>query len=139
MTLASGNPLTIVELCDLAYANADAKGFHPADPPEPTTLEEALQQLQELRSRLRLAYFFQRTMLVVTELVEAVEARRKGAPTEENTSLRGEKPEGIPSEIADVFIRLGDMCKEFGIPIEDAIWEKMAFNQTRPYMHGKNS
>lgn len=128
--------LTIDQLCDTAYQTADEKGFHPPTPLEPTTLEEALAQLRATREQLRMAYFFQRIMLVVTELVEAVEAMRKGHDPD-LTYYYGGKPEGIPSEMADAFIRLADMCKEFGIPITEAIREKMAYNRTRPPMHGK--
>ena len=46
------------------------------------------------------------------------------------------KPEGIPSELADVVIRVFDMCGYFGIDLEDAISEKMEYNKNRPYKHG---
>lgn len=129
--------MTIDELCSLSYATAEEKGFHPAPLPEPTTLEEALVQLRDLKRQLQVAYFFQRMMLVVTECVEAVEGRRKDQPTDRNVTGPGVKPEGIPSELADVFIRLGDVCKEFQVPITEAIREKMAFNKTRQFRHGK--
>ena len=127
--------LTIDELCDAAYANADAKGFHPPELTPPETLEQAILQLQELRGQLRIARFFQRLFLVISEIVEAGEDWRKGGDPAIQDRLNG-KPIGIPSEIADVFIRLGDMCKEYGIPIGPAIAQKMAFNTTRPHMHG---
>jgi NTP pyrophosphatase (non-canonical NTP hydrolase) len=46
------------------------------------------------------------------------------------------KPEGIPSELADVIIRVLDMCGALGIDIAAALADKMAFNETRPYRHG---
>lgn len=46
------------------------------------------------------------------------------------------KPEGIPSELADVIIRIFDMCHHYGIDIEEAIREKHDFNISRPYKHG---
>ena len=46
------------------------------------------------------------------------------------------KPEGIPSELADVVIRVADMCGQYGIDLEAAIIEKMKYNQSRPYKHG---
>ncbi|MDF2487302.1 MAG: hypothetical protein K0R46_3470 [Herbinix sp.] len=46
------------------------------------------------------------------------------------------KPEGIPSELADVIIRIFDMCHHYGIDIESMLIEKHEFNKSRPYKHG---
>lgn len=46
------------------------------------------------------------------------------------------KPEGVPFELADVIIRIFDMCGYYGIDIESAIRIKHKFNKTRPYKHG---
>lgn len=46
------------------------------------------------------------------------------------------KMEGIPSELADVIIRVLDMAEHYGIDIETALKEKHAFNKARPYKHG---
>jgi len=46
------------------------------------------------------------------------------------------KMEGIPSELADVIIRVLDMCEHYGIDIEATLKEKHEFNKTRPYKHG---
>ena len=46
------------------------------------------------------------------------------------------KPCGIPSELADVIIRIADMCGMYGIDLEAAIAEKMEYNKTRPFKHG---
>lgn len=50
--------------------------------------------------------------------------------------IQCDKPEGIPSELADVVIRIFDMCGYYGIDLETAIIEKMMYNKTRPYKHG---
>jgi len=63
--------------------------------------------------------------LAITELAEAIEADRK------------DNWENFKEEIADTYIRLGDMCAYFGINIEDEIIKKMEFNKTRPKKHGK--
>ena len=47
------------------------------------------------------------------------------------------KPEGVPSELADVVIRCFDMADFYGIDLESAILEKHNFNKSRPYLHGK--
>ena len=100
-------------------------------------------------------------MLIVTEVAEAMEEHRNGRGVNEtyysNTRkskdedgivkqeiinycgggfVQNSKPEGIPSELADVVIRIFDMCGYYGINLEDAIIEKMEYNRTRPYKHG---
>lgn len=46
------------------------------------------------------------------------------------------KPEGIASELADVIIRVLDICGHYGIDIEQVVAEKMAYNATRAHRHG---
>ncbi|MYX21982.1 hypothetical protein GTY77_18230 [Streptomyces sp. SID8380] len=46
------------------------------------------------------------------------------------------KPCGIPSELADVVIRVFDTCGRYGIDLERIIEEKMEYNATRPQRHG---
>lgn len=48
----------------------------------------------------------------------------------------GLKPAGIPSELADVLIRVFHFCGKHGIDIDKAVREKMAFNASRPMRHG---
>jgi NTP pyrophosphatase (non-canonical NTP hydrolase) len=69
------------------------------------------------------------------ELSEALEEYRNGHKPNE-TYLNGEKPEGIPTELADVVIRIMDYCGHTGIDLEKAITKKMEYNKTRPYKHG---
>lgn len=46
------------------------------------------------------------------------------------------KPVGFDSELADVVIRVMDLCAHLGIDLERAIREKHAYNETRPRRHG---
>ena len=46
------------------------------------------------------------------------------------------KPEGIPIELADVVIRVADMCGYYGIDLEEAVRIKMEYNRHRPHRHG---
>jgi NTP pyrophosphatase (non-canonical NTP hydrolase) len=62
--------------------------------------------------------------LVHTEVSECIEADRKG------------DDENFAEEVADIFIRLGDLCGMLGIDIESVVEAKMAYNESRPYMHG---
>lgn len=55
-------------------------------------------------------------------------------PTDATGRLR--KPVGIDSELADVVIRVMDLCAHLGIDLERAIREKHAYNETRTRRHG---
>ncbi len=46
------------------------------------------------------------------------------------------KPEGVCAELADIVIRVADLCGLYGIDLEKSLKEKMAYNKTRPYRHG---
>jgi NTP pyrophosphatase (non-canonical NTP hydrolase) len=46
------------------------------------------------------------------------------------------KPEGVPTELADIIIRVLDAAHQLGIDIDKAIAEKVAYNDNRPFRHG---
>ena len=71
-----------------------------------------------------------------SELSEALEEYRAGKKPTETYYREDGKMEGIPSELADVVIRILDMCEHYGIDIESAILEKHKFNVSRTYKHG---
>lgn len=75
-------------------------------------------------------------MLVVSEVSEAFEEIRNGHEMTETYYSEGGKMEGVPSELADVVIRVMDLCEFYGVDLESAIAEKHNFNKTRPYKHG---
>ena len=55
---------------------------------------------------------------------------------DDSDSILNGKPEGVPSELADVLIRVLDTAYRYGIDLDDVIEEKLAFNATRGYRHG---
>lgn len=78
--------------------------------------------------------------LVHSELSESLEAYRNGNPAhhtiEHGPHGNGGKPEGWGVELADVVIRVLDMCEYMNVDLEALIRIKMAYNKTRPYRHG---
>jgi len=76
-------------------------------------------------------YYNSKLMLIVSELGEACEALR-----EERFGVQ--QKDTFEDEIADVFIRLFDLCGGFKIDLEKQLERKMKFNEKRPYKHKKN-
>lgn len=48
------------------------------------------------------------------------------------------KPEGFPSELADIVIRTIDLMGMVGVDVAEEIWKKVEYNKTRGYLHGKS-
>lgn len=116
--------MTITELVKKAHENAKKHGFWDEPPAFGTSIA-----------------------LIHSELSEALEEVRAGNPPVYYKDPFGEKtdrrfgveykPEGYVTELADAVIRIADLCGFMGIDLENAIAEKMAYNATRPYKHGK--
>jgi NTP pyrophosphatase (non-canonical NTP hydrolase) len=62
--------------------------------------------------------------LIHSEVSEALEADRKG------------DADNFSEELADVCIRIFDLCGSRGIDLEAAISKKMEYNKSRNYKHG---
>lgn len=104
--------MNIAETIKAAHDNAINKGFYE----EPKSFGDMI-------------------ALMHSELSEALEDYRNGYKFTQ-TYFEGEKPCGIPTELADVVIRIFDACGYLGIDLESAITQKMAYNAKRSHRHG---
>ena len=71
--------------------------------------------------------------LIHSELSEALEALRKGNPPDDKVPQFS----GAEAELADVVIRIMDLAEGRGWRVAEAIVAKMAFNEGRERLHGK--
>lgn len=115
----------IKTLCEEAHRIACEKGFWDDAAGRPG---QAIRNTSEL------------LMLIVSELGEACEALRNDFRQKERANRFAPitwQKDTFEDEIADTFIRLGDLCEAMGIDIEWQIKKKMEYNEKRPQKHGK--
>ena len=133
---------TISDLQDRCGQAAGAKGFH-EDRPRPARVGATVAGQKEAAAALA-NWQGNKLMLIVSELAEAQDELRKGRganetyyPIANEPGIGPWKPEGVPSELADVVIRVLDFCYTEGIDLETIIDEKLAYNATRAHLHGR--
>ena len=76
--------------------------------------------------------FGEKLALIHSEISEALEAHRTNSKDQHLPEYPGEAV-----ELADALIRILNVCGANEWPIGRIVCEKMAFNATRPYKHGK--
>ena len=128
--------MSIRELQERCGTAAASKGFHD-DRPKPMRKGATLSGIKEQKARLA-NWQGNKLMLIVSEVAEAQDELRKGHAADYTYYQDNGKPEGVPSELADVVIRVLDFCYTEGIDLEAIIEEKLAYNATREYKHGKS-
>jgi NTP pyrophosphatase (non-canonical NTP hydrolase) len=144
---------TLNQLRDEIHANAVYFGFYELEQSAPETATTEV---------IRHALFAQKIALVHSEISEALEAHRneRWADMEEWTDFEERCPEvnfshenyvaifkhnfqsiikdTVEDELADVIIRVLDLCGNLNIDIEKHVELKMKYNKKREYKHGKN-
>lgn len=122
--MSETEPINLRDLVRDAHANSVSKGFHDEQGESGSVLATTRRDLARL-------------MLITSEVAEAAEDVRVGAYA--LTFAPNGKPTGLPSELADVVVRVADMCGALGIDLDEAVRVKMAYNASRPHMHGKRA
>ncbi len=65
--------------------------------------------------------------LIHSEVSEAVEEFRQSEYQQDR----------FATELADIVIRVADLCGMLGVDLEQVVRKKMDYNKTRPFRHGK--
>jgi hypothetical protein len=130
------------DLQHLCGTTAASKGFHEDRPVQGSLTSDAG------HAKALANWQGNKLMLIVSEAVEAHDEIRNGHAAHEtyyptqaaDPGTNGpvqHKPEGVPSEIADIVIRCFDFAYTEGFSLADIIEEKLAYNQGRERLHGK--
>ena len=133
-------------LAEAAHRNARSKGWYDADRKLPEELalvhsevSEVLEEYRDGRGSDEHYYSFS-TNDNPGMTAPARDFSENFFPRTLTGKLVG-KPEGIPAESADILIRVADYCGNPDRPVDlgRAVVEKLRYNRTRPYKHGKRA
>lgn len=132
LKLVDSEAWTLAEVVTEAHDNSKAHGFYDASSRIKGELyASAPPEFVEAYERSLIA---EKLALIHSEVSEALECLRGGLGS--MIGLNG-KPEGLPSELADVVIRVADLCGMLEVDLNAEVALKMKYNRSRPYKHGK--
>ncbi|KHD34099.1 nucleotide pyrophosphohydrolase [Clostridium acetobutylicum] len=119
--------MKINELVKEAYNNAFEHGFWDDFKTIQSVADDIpfSEEYRETKKTLKNNAICTRLMLITGEVAEAMEGLRKNDMN------------NFKEELADVAIRLGDLCGGLGFDLEEEIKKKMEINKSREYKHGK--
>lgn len=111
--------LSLHRLVDEAYDNSTEHGF--------TKIYDDLMAAVPIEQRraMRRTILLAKLALVTSEVGEAVSALQHGDDL------------GFAEEVADIVIRVLDLCGSAQIDLGAQVIQKMTANRKRPYLHGK--
>ena len=157
MALTDSDWSGLAAIIAACHEASEERGWHRPDPVFnellaviPETHEALRAKVLALREESR-APKYAKLLLIASEAIEGAEWIRSHPeldPTKDyvHTSLIPEwqpyaegmtgKPEGLPSELADIVIRVFDDARSWNIDLVAAIRRKMAHNATRAQRHG---
>ena len=130
--------MNLDDLIHISWEDADNNGWHddyPAYNPKEDVFRPAGRELSSAEH----AWIGNKLLLVVSEVIEAHDELRNGKLANEIYYDENGKPLGFLTELADVFVRLGDFLGVLGVTpeeLEAAINLKLAYNRKRGYKHG---
>lgn len=83
-------------------------------------------------------------VLMVTEIAEAAEVLIAARTIQDIVRVghnedKNNKPEGFSVELADCIIRILDTMRNLNLPVSKIVEEKIEYNATRPFMHGRGA
>ena len=102
----------LAQLCEECHANAARHGFYDHDP------------------HINIA---EKIALMHSELSEALEAARCTPKLDEHCPAH----QNFEVELADCCIRIFDLCGALQLNLGQALVDKIMYNESRPYKHGK--
>lgn len=142
------------ELCARPGKTDDAgfqcarQGFKSWQPKDPTVQESFRYWQQKCRTaaaksgwehNLTVEGLAKALVNIGAEVSEAWEEVREHGVSTEIYHASDNKPLGLPVELADIVLRVFSLAEALGVDLEPVMREKLAYNATRPHMHGKKA